>query len=688
MVAALLPGSFRASAASPGYTVTKMTWTVHVGPSQATTCGVVGEVFVPDGASASSPQPAILTTNGFGGSYADQVPLAAYFAANQGYVVLTYSGLGFGGSGCNIELDSPQWDGQAASQLVSWLGQQPEVLRDGPDDPRVGMIGGSYGGAVQLAAASIDPRIDAIVPFITWNDLAYSLAPENNAPSLDFTDTPPGVLKFEWATLFFGDGLTGVIKNPAATPFPPSTCPGFDPAICGDLATAATLGYPDPATVAMLRSDSMVGYGSTVHAATLLMQGEADTLFNIDEAVANYNLLRANGVPTKLVIQSWGHSNNVTPAPGELGYDPANPGYENVLIEDWFARYLRHDQVSTGPPVEYFRPWVPYSGSAQPAYGNASSWPVGGVEPLYLSGPTAAETLGGAGGDLVSNPTSVVAGTAAFANPAPGSPTSYSETSAVQYMQPFAGIPPTDVPGTFVSWQTSALPQAVDSVGIPTLSFTLTAPLASSTSAATMPVVVAKLYDISPAGTMTLADRIVSPVRIPTSGQPVKITLPGVVHEYAAGDRVRLVLAATDGAYLGSRLPQPLMVSVDPAHPPVLDLPLVAASDQASGGPAPSTPPADPLAATSTTTSTTSTSTTSTTTTPTVTARPVVISPTAISPPITAGTTGLAFTGMPLIRLTLAAVAAGLLGWVIVGLAGVDPVRRRRDREAPDSAKD
>lgn len=56
------------------------------------------------------------------------------------------------------------------------------------------MIGGSYGGAVQLAASSIDPRIDAIVPVITWNDLAYSLGPNNDATNFVHTDTPPGIL--------------------------------------------------------------------------------------------------------------------------------------------------------------------------------------------------------------------------------------------------------------------------------------------------------------------------------------------------------------------------------------------------------------------------------------------------------------------------------------------------------------
>ena len=270
---------------------------------------------MPDTASARTTAPAILTTNGFGGSYSDQVPLAE-FAARNGFVALTYSGLGFGGSGCNIELDSPVWDGEAASQLISYLGRLPQVTKDGPDDPRVGMIGGSYGGEVQFATASIDPRLDTIVPVITWNDLSYSLAPNNDAPALSWQSSPPGVLKWEWASLFFGDGMSEPLQNPRRHP-PSSSCPGFDPTICTDFLESTGGGYPTPSTVSMLRADSVVSYYRKVHVPVLLMQGEADTLFDIDEAVANFEALRSIGDPVKLVLQSWGHS-NLGPAPGEL----------------------------------------------------------------------------------------------------------------------------------------------------------------------------------------------------------------------------------------------------------------------------------------------------------------------------------------------------------------------------------
>ena len=63
---------------------------------------------------------------------------------------------------------------------------------DGPGDPRLGAIGGSYGGGYQFLAAFEQlrrkgkPVFDALAPEITWHDLNRSLAPE-------------GVVRTEWA---------------------------------------------------------------------------------------------------------------------------------------------------------------------------------------------------------------------------------------------------------------------------------------------------------------------------------------------------------------------------------------------------------------------------------------------------------------------------------------------------------
>ena len=42
-------------------------------------------------------------------------------------------------------------------------------------DPRIGMVGASYGGGIQLATAINDHRIDAIVPTIAWHSLNTAL---------------------------------------------------------------------------------------------------------------------------------------------------------------------------------------------------------------------------------------------------------------------------------------------------------------------------------------------------------------------------------------------------------------------------------------------------------------------------------------------------------------------------------
>src|SRR5690242_5358675 len=201
LAGALFAGSTGAAASGAAYTVQTLHFAVRTDPTGSTPCDIVGDVYTPAGAGPAHRVPAILTTNGFGGSKDDQAGIGKAFAA-RGYVVLSYSGLGFGGSGCKITLDDPDYDGRAAKQLISYLGGAPGiaftdaahttaapplqvVVHDATDhagvaqtyDPRVGMIGGSYGGGIQFATAAVDSRLDTIVPLITWNDLSYSLDP-------------------------------------------------------------------------------------------------------------------------------------------------------------------------------------------------------------------------------------------------------------------------------------------------------------------------------------------------------------------------------------------------------------------------------------------------------------------------------------------------------------------------------
>jgi ABC-2 type transport system ATP-binding protein len=343
--------------------------------------------------------------------------------------------------------------------------------------------------------------------------------------------------------------------------------------------TGLATGAPDAQTVAFLRHASMAGYGSKVRIPTMLMQGEGDTLFNIDEAVANRNQIMANGAYVKLVLQSWGHSFSNDPTDNTDFKDPAHPTYEEQLVQRWFDHYLKDLPVDTGPPVEYFRDWLyDANGSAQPAYGSAPSWPVAPMQSLALSGTTDLVPLGAASAGLRRGSTSAVtAGTATILSvPGPGS---YSETSAVQYSSglPFSSIPATDPQGLFAAWSTAALTANVDVAGIPTLTFHAGAAAPALPGAdGTAPVLFAKLYDVAPDGTASLLfPRLVAPIRIADFSKPVTVTLPGVVHRFAAGHVVKLVLASSDDAYLNSRLLNTITVTTGPDSPSLLSLPVL-----------------------------------------------------------------------------------------------------------------
>src|SRR5207253_1956081 len=97
-----------------------------------------------------------------------------------------------------------------------------------------------------------------------------------------------------------------------------------------------------------------------IKAPTLLLQGTVDTLFPLDQAVANFTQLRANRVkvssrrrrrgrrprprtrplPVKMVWFCGGHGACFTGNPA---------GYLDQRELAWFDRYLRGENVDTGP---------------------------------------------------------------------------------------------------------------------------------------------------------------------------------------------------------------------------------------------------------------------------------------------------------------------------------------------------
>ena len=320
----------------------------------------------------------------------------------------------------------------------------------------------------------------------------------------------------------------------------------------------------------------MAHYLDRVTVPTFLIQGQNDTLFNLQEAVATYRGLKERGVPVSMAWQSWGHSGGANgrsgAAPGELDLTGADieGTYLGQRIKDWFDHHLKGSKADTGPEFAYFRDWVSYTGSAAPAYGTADSYPVGTRQTWYLS----------AADELVRSRAEVLPGSRSWSNPGAGAFASYSEVSALEGAVdlPAAVTTPSDAPGTFGAWTTPALPSATTIVGAPTLDVRFESP-AVAASQATGPAgqlqVFAKMYDVAPDGTQTLVHKLISPVRVADVTQPVHIELPAIVHRVEAGHRIRLVLASTDAAYKNAYAVQPVTVRANPLAPAALTLPVV-----------------------------------------------------------------------------------------------------------------
>jgi ABC-2 type transport system ATP-binding protein len=584
LITAVCLAGLPAAAQAEEFTKKALEFDVVVGPKDDTHCTVLADLYTPVGATAKNPVPAVLATNGFGGSKAEFDTLAPSYA-KRGYAFLSYSGLGFGGSGCKIQLDDPDWDGKSGSQLVSFLGgskaavdgtridyiAKDAIAHDGsdrPDDPRVGMIGGSYGGQIQFAIAGIDPRMDAIVPQITWNDLSYSLTPNNADFVQGVTYVTPGVAKLDWPVLFTALGISGIQQ--VFTQQDPShigVCPNYDDRVCAGLVQSGSLGYPDETTLGLLRHASVASYMKNIRIPTFLAQGQSDTLFDLQEAVATYKALRAQKTPVKMLWRSSGHSGGGLGAAENNQAEPEK-GYESRLELEWLDFYLQGIDDPPALNFSFLRDWVPFTGDAGPSVGTTPTYPAATDQSLYLS----------TGAALVKAKADVKAGSATIAA-VPGTITGNGGG--------YTSVPAPDGPGLATSFTGAALTDDLDVVGIPSVTLKLDAPTFAQSQAAGPAgklVVFAKLIDFDPAAsTETLPRNQLSAVRVTDVTKPLKIDLPGISYRFKKGHQIRLTVTTSNSTNRGNILAGPVTISLDPANPSVLTIPQLGKQTSTTG---------------------------------------------------------------------------------------------------------
>ena len=392
-----------------GYRVQNRFLTVRTGPTGTTPVRLDTALYVPD----HTPAPAVLLAHGFGGTK-DSVASDAKKLAKQGYVVLAATAEGFGRSGGRIHLDSPDWEVTDARRLVDWLGRQSIVTRDGTDDPRVAIAGGSYGGALALLAAAYDRRVDAIVPEITWNDLGRALFPDS-------------VVKKSW----LGDLFTGGLAGGGA-------CGRFAADVCRMYQRVMTAGAPDAAAEALLRRSSPASVINRIHAPTLLVQGLSDTLFPLAEADANARGIAANGTPVQVAWYSGGH---------DASPSDADQQRVDYLTVRWLDHYLRHTgSAPTGFTYSRITGYDSYDETYRTTALTRSAYP----------------GLGGTGSRAVP----LAGPPQPIANPPGGTP---AAVSSLPGLGAAAGLGATEIPGQAAYFQSGRLGHAVDLAGAATV---------------------------------------------------------------------------------------------------------------------------------------------------------------------------------------------------------------------------
>ncbi len=516
--------------------------TVLTGPAGDQPVTLDTRLYLPKSASKDNPVPAVLLAHGFGATLLS-VESDAKDLADLGYAVMTWTAQGFGRSTGQIHLDSPDWEVKDAKALIDRLAARPDIRKDGPGDPRVAAVGGSYGGGLSLMLAAGDHRVDAIVPMITWNDLARSFLPDSTGGEPD-----SGVFKKQWAGLFFGSGGSGDLSGGAGplavrpdirgpNSAAQAQCGRFAADVCQAYLDMATTGRATPDAIALLRRSSPASVINQIKAPTLLIQGEADSLFPLSEADANARGIAAGGTPVRVAWFTGGHDGGDGPQ--------SDQDRLHFLTAQWLDHYLKGDGNKPSDSFTYSRiTGIAANGDGLVAAGfNVTDYP-------GVTGTDSAETQ-------VDGPPQPVA------NPPDGNPAALSALAgAGGGAASLVSGAVSEVPGQHADFYSAPLAQTVDVAGAPTVQVRAASPTGEA-------VLFVKLYDVDGKGQATLPNGLIAPIRLtglPASidqATPVTVTLPGIVRRFEQGHRLRITVASADQGF--QTPPQPTVYTVDAA---------------------------------------------------------------------------------------------------------------------------
>lgn len=359
---------------------------------------IVATLMLPPNASKARPVPVVLRTHGWGGRR-ERSPSPGSLTdrlIDEGYAVMTWDSRGFGQSGGEANVGSPDFEVKDAFGVIDYLSGRKEIAQEGPGDPLVGWTGGSNAAGVQFNTAALDRKrlIDAIVPEISWGLLTEDLIPN-------------GVAKQGWNELLYFAGAAGATVDGLGSPAGPQTGVYARQIHDGHAQINAT-GDVSKDIQRWFRHKSTTIRSRDIDAPTLIIQGTVDTLFPLQDAFDNYLNLKAAGTEVKLMTYCSGHTLGCPYPGGATGY-PKGGGKKPPVWQErvvaWLDRYVKGDRsATTGPEVE----WQSQDGR----YNAAPSYPLPGARDIVartmLSGPLVGPGATGGDGATDGNPASAI----------------------------------------------------------------------------------------------------------------------------------------------------------------------------------------------------------------------------------------------------------------------------------------
>jgi ABC-2 type transport system ATP-binding protein len=442
-------------------------------------------LFVPDGGADA----ALLTTHGWGGSKSS-VEGYGPLATDHGYALVAFDQRGFGESTAEVGLSGPK-EVADVSALIDFLRADDRIDNAADGEPNIGMLGASYAGGIQLNAAAVDDRIDALVPVVPWHDLAFSLVPN-------------GVPKLGWTTLLYGSGIAA--SRGVESPDPENLQRGVSPRLHEIYTKTVGQNRLPPEGESFLKVRSTVSKADRIDTPALVVQGLPDTLFTPNEGHRIVETLRNDGVDSRFVLFNGGHTATETTEPTEQVEE-----IESMAIS-WFDQHLRDDGDSGIASLTY---WDIQNGE----FREANGFP-----------PSDAESLDVSLSDIAGEGQSPVINTAA--------PTSTSHFSPEN----------TDAVPASVAEFDLTIGDDIEVLGTPELSL-------SVTLAGARAFLFGKLYHVSDGEATLLNNQVapVAIEGTPGESRTVEFELVGTQRHLESGDTLRLALAATDAGFTSAR---------------------------------------------------------------------------------------------------------------------------------------